>query len=71
MKREREKQQRKEAAMMGQAQPRGKLPRKTNQKNFTNYRRWNDRNQVFYCVQFDLNFPAHLRKVRYYRGPGP
>jgi len=44
MKREREKQQRKEAMMMGQAQPRGKLPRKTNQKNF-GFRRWNDRNQ--------------------------
>merc|ERR1719219_1164484 len=29
---------------MGQTQSRGKLPRKTNQKNF-GYRRWNDRYQ--------------------------
>lgn len=44
MKREREKQQRKEALMMGQTQTKGRLPRKTNQKNY-NYRRFNDRNQ--------------------------
>ena len=43
MKREREKQQRKEAQMMGQVQPRGKMQRK-NQKNFQ-YRRY-DRQQV-------------------------
>lgn len=44
LKREREKQQRKEALMMGQTQTKGRLPRKTNQKNY-NYRRWNDRYQ--------------------------
>ena len=44
LKREREKQQRKEALMMGQTQTKGRLPRKTNQKNH-NYRRWNDRYQ--------------------------
>jgi len=44
LKREREKQQRKEALMMGQVQTRGKQQRK-NQKQFQ-YRRWNDRQQT-------------------------
>ncbi|XP_047143474.1 eukaryotic translation initiation factor 3 subunit D isoform X1 [Hydra vulgaris] len=44
LKREREKQQRKEAFMMGQTQIRGKQQRK-NQKNFQ-FRRWNDRQQI-------------------------
>jgi len=44
LKREREKQQRKEAFMMGQVQTRGKMQRK-NQKNMP-YRRWNDRQQI-------------------------
>jgi len=44
LKREREKQQRKEAFMMGQTQTRGKQQRKS-QKNF-HYRRWNDRQQT-------------------------
>merc|ERR1712121_350985 len=44
IKREREKQQRKEAFMMGQTQQRGKQQRKS-QKNFQ-YRRWNDRQQI-------------------------
>jgi len=44
LKREREKQQRKEAQMMGQVQSRGKQQRK-NQKQFQ-YRRWNERQQT-------------------------
>ena len=52
LKREREKQQRKEAQMMGQVQPRGKMQRK-NQKNFQ-YRRY-DRQQVkFMIVTFEF-----------------
>lgn len=44
LKREREKQQRKEAIMMGQTTQRNKQQRK-NQKHFQ-YRRWNDRQQI-------------------------
>merc|ERR1711962_1142006 len=45
LKREREKQQRKEALMMGQTQTRGKQQRK-NQKQFQYRGRWNDRQQT-------------------------
>merc|ERR1712168_810902 len=44
LKREREKQQRKEALMMGQTQTKGRVPKRTNQ-NKLGYRRWNDRYQ--------------------------
>ena len=56
MKREREKQQRKEAIMMGQT-TRVKLQKK-NQKNNYYHRRWNDRQQVCNLLEISQSWSS-------------